>query len=198
MKSITMRSIAVYCGSSFGAEELYKQHAFALGKTLAERGITVVYGGANVGLMGEVAEGALQEGGKVIGVLPRFLQRKELAHEGLSELHLVETMHERKLKMNDLCDGVIALPGGFGTMEELFEMLTWGQLGLHAKPVALLNTGGFYDGLLAFLDTMSNHGFLKRDNREMLLVGASAEEVLEKMNSYSPPKVPKWISRQTA
>ncbi len=198
MKSITVRSIAVYCGSSFGAEELYKHHAFALGKTLAERGITVVYGGANVGLMGEVAEGALQEGGKVIGVLPRFLQRKELAHEGLSELHLVETMHERKLKMNDLCDGVIALPGGFGTMEELFEMLTWGQLGLHAKPVALLNTGGFYDGLLAFLDTMSNHGFLKRDNREMLLVGASAEEVLEKMNSYSPPEVPKWISRQTA
>lgn len=193
-----MKSIAVYCGSSFGADEIYKQGAFALGEALAERGITLVYGGANVGLMGAVAEGALVRSGKVVGVLPRFLERKELAHEGLTELHLVETMHERKLMMNDLCDGVIALPGGFGTMEELFEMLTWGQLGLHTKPVALLNINGFYDPLLTFLEAMSKQGFLKEENRSMLLVGTSSEEVLEKMKRYSPPEVPKWISRNTA
>lgn len=193
-----IKSIAVYCGSSFGADAIYRQAAVRLGKVLAERGITLVYGGANVGLMGAVADGALQQGGKVIGVLPRFLQRKELAHEHLTELHLVETMHERKLMMNDLCDGVIALPGGFGTMEELFEMLTWGQLGLHQKPIALYNMQGFYDELLLLLRRMSEEGFLREDNRSMLLVGASPEEILENMSRYSPPDVAKWISRNTA
>lgn len=193
-----IKSIAVYCGSSFGADTIYRQAAVGLGKVLAERGITLVYGGANVGLMGAVADGALQQGGKVIGVLPRFLQRKELAHEHLTELHLVETMHERKLMMNDLCDGVIALPGGFGTMEELFEMLTWGQLGLHQKPIALYNMQGFYDELLLLLRRMSEEGFLREDNRSMLLVGASPEEILENMSRYSPPDVAKWISRNTA
>ncbi len=194
MNSGTIKRIAVYCGSSYGAQEIYKTSALALGQELARRGIEVVYGGANVGLMGAVADGALQAGGRVIGVLPNFLQNRELAHPYLSELHLVETMHERKMMMNDLSDGVIALPGGFGTLEELFEMLTWGQLGLHQKPVALLNVDRFYDTLLEFLTTMTNDGFLKAENRSMLLVGVSPQEVLENMSNYQPPKVEKWLS----
>jgi uncharacterized protein (TIGR00730 family) len=194
VNSGTIKRIAVYCGSSYGAQEIYKTSALALGQELARRGIEVVYGGANVGLMGAVADGALQAGGRVIGVLPNFLQNRELAHPYLSELHLVETMHERKMMMNDLSDGVIALPGGFGTLEELFEMLTWGQLGLHQKPVALLNVDRFYDTLLEFLTTMTNDGFLKAENRSMLLVGVSPQEVLENMSNYQPPKVEKWLS----
>ena len=194
MNSGTIKRIAVYCGSSYGAQEIYKTSALALGQELARRGIEVVYGGANVGLMGAVADGALQAGGRVIGVLPNFLQNRELAHPYLSDLHLVETMHERKMMMNDLSDGVIALPGGFGTLEELFEMLTWGQLGLHQKPVALLNVDRFYDTLLEFLTTMTNDGFLKAENRSMLLVGVSPQEVLENMSNYQPPKVEKWLS----
>src|SRR5690606_15661454 len=138
-----MNNIVVFCGSSIGTDRVYEEQAFLLGKTLAEASLGLVYGGAKVGLMGAVADGALGHGGKVVGVLPRFLQTREIAHDGLTELFIVETMHERKTKMNELCDGIIALPGGFGTMEEFFEMLTWGQLGLHQKPVGLLNTDGF-------------------------------------------------------
>jgi uncharacterized protein (TIGR00730 family) len=177
---------------------VYKDIAFELGRTLAQQGIGLVYGGANVGLMGAVADGALAENGEVIGVLPHFLQQKELAHTQLTELHLVATMHERKLKMNELCDGVIALPGGLGTLEELFEMLTWGQLGLHSKPVALLNIEGFYDTLLAFLHEMEQKGFLRQENLSMLLVGTSASDTLQQMRSYQPRVVAKWISPQTA
>ncbi len=177
---------------------MYKDIAFELGRTLAEQGIGVVYGGANVGLMGAVADGALSENGEVIGVLPHFLQRRELAHTQLSELHLVETMHERKLKMNELCDGVIALPGGMGTLEELFEMLTWGQLGLHSKPVALLNVDGFYDTLITFLQEMVQKGFLREENRSLLLVGTSPSDTLEQMRLYQPQVVAKWISPETA
>lgn len=193
-----LKRIAVFCGSSFGNRAAYKDVAFALGQTLAQNGIGLVYGGANVGLMGAVADGALQEGGEVIGVLPHFLQRKELAHVALTELHLVETMHERKLKMNEFSDGVIALPGGFGTLEELFEILTWGQLGLHSKPVALLNVEGFYDTLIRFTSEMVQNGLLRDENHSMLLVGTSPDEVLTQMYSYQPQPVAKWISPKTA
>ena len=146
-----MKRISVFCGSSFGTDKVFEEHAYLLGKTLAAKNIGVVYGGANVGLMGAVANGALQNGGEVIGVLPHFLQTKEIAHTSLTELILVETMHERKTKMDGLCDGVIALPGGFGTLEEFFEMLTWAQLGLHKKPIAILNVNGFYNALLEMM-----------------------------------------------
>src|SRR4030095_3484794 len=139
-----MKRITVFCGSSLGNGTNFRTQATLLGQVLAKRNIELVYGGANVGLMGAVADGVLSEGGKVIGVLPNFLKSKEIAHEQLTELILVDSMHERKTKMNELCDGVIALPGGFGTLEEFFEMLTWAQLGLHKKPIAILNIDGFY------------------------------------------------------
>ncbi|WP_111592051.1 LOG family protein [Chitinophaga dinghuensis] len=188
-----MKRIAVYCGSSMGNDNIFREQAMLLGATLAQKGIGLVYGGARVGLMGAVADGALSEGGEVIGVLPHFLQQKELAHVGLSELILTDTMHERKAKMNELCDGVIALPGGFGTMEELYEMLTWGQLGLHNKPVGLLNTNGFYDALIALSVNMSANGFLSDANREMLLHSADIHLLLEQMEQYKPLEGPKWI-----
>lgn len=191
-----MKSITVFCGSSFGSDEKYKEQATLLGKTLANQNIQLIYGGANVGLMGAVADGVLQEGGKAIGVLPYFLQSKEIAHTHLTELILVESMHERKTKMNDLCDGVIALPGGFGTLEELFEMITWAQLGLHKKPIAILNIDGFYDDLIKLIQTMVDKGFLKQINQEMLLVSDSIDELLEKMKNYQAPTVGKWISKE--
>lgn len=190
-----MKRITVFCASSFGTEKIYEEQAILVGKTLAEQNIELVYGGANVGLMGAVADGALNAGGKVIGVLPNFLRSKEIAHLGLTELVLVESMHERKTKMNDLCDGVIALPGGFGTLEELFEMLTWAQLGLHKKPIAILNINGFYDSLIALLQTMTEKGLLKEVNQKMLLVSDSIDDLLEKMRNYVPPTVGKWIDK---
>ncbi|AOC95983.1 LOG family protein YvdD [Flavobacterium anhuiense] len=191
-----MKRITVFCASSFGTEKIYEEQAIALGRTLAEQNIELVYGGANVGLMGAVADGALHAGGKVIGVLPNFLRSKEIAHLGLTELILVESMHERKTKMNDLCDGVIALPGGFGTLEELFEMLTWAQLGLHKKPIAILNVNGFYDSLIALLQTMTEKGLLKEVNREMLLVSDNIDDLLDKMKNYVAPTVGKWIDKK--
>lgn len=191
-----MKRITVFCGSSFGTEDIYKEQATLLGKTLAKQNIELVYGGANVGLMGAVADGALNEGGKVIGVLPNFLRSKEIAHQGLTELIVVESMHERKTKMNDLCDGVIALPGGFGTLEELFEMLTWAQLGLHKKPIAILNVNGFYDSLLELLETMTTKGLLKEVNQKMVLVSDTIDDLLEKMKNYIPPTVGKWIDKE--
>jgi len=191
-----MKSITVFCGSSFGSDDLYKEQATLLGQTLAKQNIQLIYGGANVGLMGAVADGVLKEGGKAIGVLPHFLQSKEIAHQNLTELILVETMHERKTKMNDLCDGVIVLPGGYGTLEEFFEMITWAQLGLHKKPIAILNIDGFYDDLIKLVQTMADKGFLKQINQEMLLVSDSIDELLEKMRNYQAPTVGKWISKE--
>ncbi len=196
IKKITMKRITVFCASSFGTEKIYEEQASALGKTLAEQNIELVYGGANVGLMGAVADGALNAGGKVIGVLPNFLRSKEIAHLGLTELILVESMHERKTKMNDLCDGVIALPGGFGTLEELFEMLTWAQLGLHKKPIAILNVNGFYDSLIALLQTMTEKGLLKEVNQKMLLVSDTIDDLLYQMKNYVAPTVGKWIDKK--
>jgi len=191
-----MKNITVFCGSSFGTDKVFEEQAYLLGKTLATQNIGVVYGGANVGLMGAVADGAMQNGGEVIGVLPYFLQSKEIAHTGLTELILVESMHERKTKMNDLCDGVIALPGGFGTLEEFFEMLTWGQLGLHKKPIAILNINGFYDPLLEMMQTMVNKGLLKDTNHKMILVSNTIDELLDKMHNYKAPENGKWITKE--
>jgi uncharacterized protein (TIGR00730 family) len=190
-----MKRITVFCGSSFGTEEIYKEQVTLLGQTLAKQNIELVYGGANVGLMGAVADGVLNEGGKAIGVLPNFLRSKEIAHLGLTELILVESMHERKTKMNDLCDGVIALPGGFGTLEELFEMLTWAQLGLHKKPIAILNINGFYDSLIELTKVMVEKGLLKETNQQMLLVSDTIDDLLEQMKNYVAPTTGKWIDK---
>lgn len=192
-----MKNIAVFCGSSFGKNDIYTEQAELLGEAIAQKGLGLIYGGAKVGLMGVIANAALDAGGKVIGVLPRFLQTKEIAHTELTELVLVDTMHDRKAKMSELCDGVIAIPGGYGTMEEFFELLTWGQLGLHKKPVAILNINGFYNGLITLIDNMVNQGFLKQFNRDMLLVDDDINNLLAKMDNYTPPPVNKWISLET-
>ena len=192
-----MNRITVFCGSSFGTDNDFETISTELGQKLALENIELVYGGANVGLMGAVANGVLKNSGKVIGVLPNFLKSKEIAHNGLTELILVESMHERKTKMNELCDGVIALPGGFGTIEELFEMLTWGQLGLHKKPIGILNINGFYNALIAFMDGMVKKGLLKKVNRDMVLIDENIDELLTKMKTYQPPTTGKWIMKET-
>ncbi|MCD9855879.1 TIGR00730 family Rossman fold protein [Epilithonimonas sp. JDS] len=191
-----MKRVTVFCGSSFGTDDIFRTQAYSLGKTLAAQNIGLVYGGANVGLMGAVADGVLEKGGEVIGVLPNFLKSKEIAHDHLTELILVETMHERKTKMNDLCDGVIALPGGFGTLEEFFEMLTWAQLGLHKKPIAILNIDGFYDDLITFIQTTVDKGFLKKVNQDMLIVSDNIDDLLDQMKNYQAPTVGKWITKE--
>jgi uncharacterized protein (TIGR00730 family) len=192
-----MKSVAVYCGSSSGNQTVYTQQAQEMGRELARRGLTLVYGGGCVGLMGTIADAVLAEGGKVIGVIPGFLADKELAHKGCTELHVVETMHQRKLLMADLAEGFVAMPGGFGTLEELFEVLTWGQLGLHGKPVGLLNTLGFYDALLALLDHMSGEAFLRSENRGQVLQHASAAALLDAMEAYQPVRLEKWLTSAT-
>lgn len=189
-----MKRIAVFCGSSFGSKKVYEEQAYLLGKTLAEQGIGLVYGGANIGLMGAVADGAIKNGGEVVGIIPHFLQDKEIAHDGLSELILVETMHDRKTKMNELSNGVITLPGGFGTMEEFFEMLTWAQLGLHQKSIGILNVDGFYNHLLQMLQSMVDQGFLKEVNQKMLLVSDTIDDLLSQMKAYKAPAVTQWIA----
>ena len=188
------KRITVFCGSSSGHDPELVQLAFGLGEQLADAGIGLVYGGAKVGLMGAVADGCLSRQGVVIGVLPRFLGHKEIAHEGLSELVMVESMHERKQRMHELSDAAIALPGGFGTLEEYFEMLTWAQLGLHAKPVGLLNWNGFFDGLLLMAATMVSSGLLKPVNRDMMLTGSTGLDLLMQMENYVAPAVRKWIT----
>ena len=155
-----MNRISVFCGSSRGNDDIFEKQAFSLGEKLALRKIELIYGGTNIGLMNAVAEGALSKGGRVTGVLPGFIRDKGIAHPGLTELITVDTMHERKSKMHELSDGIIALPGGFGTLEEYFEMLTWGQLGLHRKPAGILNINGFYDPLIALASVMKANGFI--------------------------------------
>ncbi len=191
-----MKRVSVFCGSSIGTDEIFKQQAFLLGETLAAQNIGLVYGGAHIGLMGATADGALSKGGEVIGVLPKFLQAKEIAHQNLTQLILVETMHERKTTMNNLCDGVIALPGGFGTLEEFFEMLTWAQLGLHKKPIGLLNIDGFFDSLKILVETMVDKGFLKKLNQDMLLINNDINALLYQMDNYNAPTVAKWITEE--
>jgi uncharacterized protein (TIGR00730 family) len=191
-----MKRITVFCGSSLGTDEIYKKQAFKLGEILAERKIGLVYGGAAVGLMNAVANGSLSKGGEVTGVLPVFIKNKGIAHKNLTELILVETMHERKTKMNEISDGVIALPGGFGTLEEFFEALTWGQLGLHKKPFGLLNINGFYDSLKTLTKQMVDEGFLKVANQKMLLISDDIENLLNQMENYIAPTIDKWIIKE--
>jgi len=191
-----MKRIAIFCSSNSGNNNIYKEQATLLGQTLAKHNIEVVYGGTKIGLMGAVADGALSEGGKVIGVLPHLLKMKEIEHEHLTELIFVDSMHERKVKLNELCDGVIALPGGFGTMDELFEMLTLAQIGLHQKPIALLNTNDFYSPLIALVQAMVDNGFLKEVNQEMIIVSDNIDELISKMNNYIAPVEEKWIEKK--
>ncbi|WP_375419366.1 TIGR00730 family Rossman fold protein [uncultured Hymenobacter sp.] len=192
-----MNSVAVYCASSIGANDRYRQQAELMGQTLAEAGLTLVYGGGRVGLMGAVADSALRYGGRVIGVIPSFLVEKEVEHRGLTELHVVESMHERKLLMADLAEGFVAMPGGFGTLEELFEVLTWGQLGLHQKPMGVLNVAGYYDHLLRALDHMAAEALLRPENRAQLLEDTTPAGLLAQMRAYRPVPVEKWLTPPT-
>ncbi len=188
-----LNSICVFCGSNNGNDNAINTEAYALGEKLANQNITLVYGAAKIGIMGEIAQGVLNNKGKVIGVIPEFLKVKEVIHLGLSELITTITMHERKMKMHDLSEGFITLPGGFGTLEELFEIIIWSQLGLHQKPIGLLNINGFYDDLLLLLNKMVQKGFLKKENYELLLVADTIDMLLEKMKSFKPKHVPKWL-----
>ncbi len=182
-----MKSICVYCGSNPGRDPVFVTSAREVGKRLAEAGLDIVYGGGRVGLMGEVADAALAAGGRVIGVIPEFLALKEVAHQGLTELYVVQSMHARKAKMAHLSDGFISLPGGIGTMEEMFEIWTWGQLGQHRKPVGLLNVEGYYDDLVAFLDKMAAQNFLAPDHRASLMVAEEVSDLLDAFKSYDAP-----------
>ncbi|EAQ38742.1 UPF0717 protein [Dokdonia sp. MED134] len=188
-----LASICVYCGSSAGTDPEIINQARLLGATLAKKDMTLVYGAAKIGVMGAVAQGALDVNGKVIGVIPAFLQIKEVVHTGLTELIVNETMHERKMKLQELSDGFITLPGGFGTMEELFEVLTWSQLALHKKPVGMLNVNGFYDDLLSALKNMVDKGFLKQENYDILLVDTTIDGLLDQMENFEPMAMPKWL-----
>jgi uncharacterized protein (TIGR00730 family) len=188
-------NLCVFAGSSPGAHDDYRAAAEGLARALVRRGIGLVYGGARVGLMGTLADTMLAHQGEVIGVIPESLMTKEIAHDGLTALHVVGSMHERKALMADLSAGFIALPGGWGTLEELFEVLTWAQLGLHRKPCGLINVRGFYDGLLAFIDHSIGERFVRADYRAMMLVAATPEALLDQFTAYVPPAVPKWLDR---
>ena len=189
-----MKSITVFCGSSSGNKTVFTEQAALLGKRMAEKNIHLVYGGAQVGIMGTIADHVLLNGGTVTGILPEFLQKKELAHQRLTELIIVGTMHERKTLLHEKCDGGIALPGGYGTLEELFEILTWVQLGLQAKPIGILNTDGYYDALKALVQSMVDNGFLKGVDQDRLIFSDNVDDLLRQLENYKAPHVTKWIS----
>ncbi|MEZ7794105.1 TIGR00730 family Rossman fold protein [Niallia circulans] len=188
-----MKKLAVFCGSSNGASDIYIDGAKNLGKELAKRNIALVYGGASVGIMGAVADSVLNEGGYVIGVMPSFLDNREIAHKNLSELIIVDSMHERKAKMAELADGFIALPGGPGTMEEFFEVFTWGQLGLHKKPCGLLNINNYFDLLINFFNQMNKQEFLQEKYLSMLMNDSEPASLIEQFQTYNPPSVKTYI-----
>jgi uncharacterized protein (TIGR00730 family) len=187
-----MKRVCVNCGSSSGINGIYIETARKLGIALVSRNLELVYGGARVGLMGELANSVMHSGGTAIGVIPQFLADR-VSHRGLTELHIVGTMHERKQMMSELSDAFIALPGGFGTLEEITELLTWAQLGFHKKPCGLLNVAGYYDSFLSFLDHSVSEGFMKQEHRDMLLVCDDPSALLDRFSSYAAPKVEKWI-----
>ena len=191
-----VRRICVFCGSCSGKRASYAQAAASLGRYLAGSGIAIVYGGGKVGLMGVVADAALEAGGEVIGVMPRALVEKEIAHTRLSELRVVASMHERKALMAELADAFIALPGGFGTLDEFCEILTWGQLGLHRKPCGILNVDGYYDRLLSLFDHAVTEGFLKPANRQIVLSDTVPESLVERLLAHHAPSVDKWLDRE--
>ena len=187
-----MRRVCVYCGSNAGARPLYAEAALDLARVLVGHDLELVYGGADKGVMGVIADAVLEYGGKVHGVIPKMLTEKEIAHQGLTKLHIVSSMHERKSMMAALSDGFIAMPGGFGTLEEIIEIITWGQLRFHDKPCGLLNVDGYFDHLLAYLDHASAEGFLRPENRQMLLCDRSAAGLIQKFEHYTAPHVDKW------
>jgi uncharacterized protein (TIGR00730 family) len=193
-----LKRICVYAGSNPGNDDCYRQAARELARDLAGQGIGIVYGGGNVGLMGELADAALASGGEVIGIMPYQLVAKEIAHEGLSELKVVDSMHERKAAMADLSDAFVALPGGIGTLEEIIEIYTWSQLGLHQKACVLLNVGGYYDGLTAFLDHAVSEGFLNGSHRELLMIIERPDEVIDSLERWRPPHLDKVLDREGA
>lgn len=193
MRRIQMKRICVYCGSSPGKFRQYRDGARTLGHELASRGIALVYGGASIGVMGTIADAVLAKGGEVLGVIPGVLAKREITHRGLNELFVVDSMHERKAKMAELSDGFIALPGGWGTIEEIFEMLTWAQLGLHEKPCGLLNISSYYDHLFSFLEHAFDQRFVQQEFRPMIMIDQSAGTLLDRFQNYSAPHVKKWI-----
>ncbi|HEY0006244.1 MAG TPA: TIGR00730 family Rossman fold protein [Pyrinomonadaceae bacterium] len=190
-----MKRICVFCGSNSGARASYAEAARRTGQTLAREGIAVVYGGGRVGLMGAVADAALAAGGEVIGIIPQALEAREVAHQGVTELHIVGSMHERKALMAELSDAFIALPGGYGTFEEFCEVLTWAQLGLQRKPCGLLNVDGYYDPLLALFDRAVTEQFVRPIHRSLVLVESGLDQLLSSMTSYRPPALDKWIQK---
>lgn len=192
MQIPVMNRLCVYCGSSPGTGDAYISAARELGTLLVQQDIGLVYGGSCLGIMGAIADTMLERGGNVTGIIPNALHGKEIAHTGLTELHVVDSMHERKSLMEVLSDGFIAMPGGFGTLEEIVEVITWGQLGFHDKPCGLLNVNGYFDHLLAFLDHSQSQGFLHEQHRGMLQVADTPAGLLEQFESYMPPTIDKW------
>jgi uncharacterized protein (TIGR00730 family) len=191
-----IRRVCVFCGSNAGEDPVYIEAARTLGGVLAREGVGLVYGGGSVGLMGELADSVLHAGGEVTGVIPHALWAREVGHRGLTDLHIVETMHERKAMMADLSDAFIALPGGLGTLEEIFEIWTWAQLGLHQKPVGFLDVNGFYAPLMKFLDRAARESFLKPQHRAIALIDTNPATLLQRFESWTPPRVEKWITRE--
>lgn len=193
-----LRAIAVFCGSSAGTNPVYREAAQGLAYLMVKKQIRLIYGGGNIGMMGVMADTVLATGGEVYGVIPAFLKEKEVAHSNLSQLFIVDTMHTRKYKIFDLCDAIIALPGGFGTLDELFEMITWAQLGLHQFPMGVLNVHGFYDHLIKQIDHMVVEGFLKPVFRDMLIIEEDPEKLLDRMTAYNAIAAEKWIRPEQA
>ena len=193
MRVRELKSVCVFCGSNIGADAAFRSGAEALGDLLAKRDLGLVYGGGKVGLMGAIADASLAGGGRVIGVIPHGLERKELAHRGVTELHIVKSMHERKAMMAELSDAFVAMPGGLGTLEEIFEALTWAQLGIHHKPCGFLNIAGYYDALVTFLDHAVSSKLVRSEHRDMIVVDEDPGRLLEKLAAYRSPIVEKWI-----
>ena len=193
---MSLKSVCVFCGASPGARPIYREAAENLGRSLAERGLRLIYGGGAVGLMGVVADAALAAGGEVIGIIPQSLERAEIGHSGLSRLEVVDGMHARKARMAELADAFVALPGGLGTLEELFEVWTWGQLGYHTKPIGLLEVDGFYARLTGFLDHLVAERFVREQHRAILQVDERPDQLLQRLAAWRPSAAPKWVDRE--
>lgn len=190
---MNITKLGIFCGSNTGVDPAYVNAAIDLGKLLAKEGIELIYGGGKVGMMGTIADAVLKAGGKATGVIPDFLIKKEVGHAGLTTLKVVSSMHERKLEMARLSDGFIALPGGFGTFEEIFEAITWTQLALHQKPCAFLNTKGFYNPVVELIEKATTEEFIRADNAKIVLVSDDSKALLKQMREWTPPQLPKWI-----
>lgn len=191
-----MKSLSVFCGASAGNKEIYKLKAEELGRKMSEKNIDLVFGGGKVGMMGFIADEVLKNNGHVTGVIPHFLASKEIEHEGCSKIIRTKTMHERKMEIFKISEGAIAMPGGYGTFDEVFEMLTWAQLGLHKYPIGFLNTNSYFDHLYKMLQNMRDEGFLKQENLDMIIIEEDVDTLLQKMENYVAPEVPKWINQE--